>query len=261
MSNIIVHRRKGAITSVEASTGEADDSRVCWQSNHPDKTDSLILKFKSGGEWYYQWVVWSCRGGKQHYYRALVALYRFLRKEGLVAPKSLRRIADGGDILELRLNGTPILRGADTVVELAFRQITNPMYAEGNADKFQQHRQHWRKKTGVPLWEGKLELYKLRTAYRNTPWSKPWMDAVVEDESVDIMDTEAIKRIRQGAKYGNALWASTAAALLKRRFGSDDPDIILDLLARSDQEQPGTRGDWIRRQVEKLVGGATLMHA
>lgn len=77
--------------TIEAAIPSNDQERVCWR---PDKS-SYYLKFKVKDDprWYYQWLVWSCRGGKRSYFRQVVALYRELRKQGIVAPKTLHALA------------------------------------------------------------------------------------------------------------------------------------------------------------------------
>lgn len=87
--NIMIRRRQGK-TFIEATVpGDEADARIYWRS---DKS-GFILKFKCEGSWYYQWMHWSCRAGRPHYYRPMVALYRFLRKEGFVSAKSLHKLA------------------------------------------------------------------------------------------------------------------------------------------------------------------------
>jgi len=55
---------------------------------------AIILGFRSAGRWYYQGMHWNCRGGRPTYYRAMVTLYRFLRKNN-VTDHSLRFLAWG----------------------------------------------------------------------------------------------------------------------------------------------------------------------
>lgn len=67
-----------------------DDTRVIW---NPRKASGFILKFKCQGQWHYQWLMWSCRGGKKSYYRPMIALYRHLVSENLVSPGTLKELA------------------------------------------------------------------------------------------------------------------------------------------------------------------------
>lgn len=65
-----------------------EDSFVCWNKSK----ERFFIKFKCAGTWYHQWLSWSCREGKPRYYRALVALYKVLRRNGLVTD-NLRYLA------------------------------------------------------------------------------------------------------------------------------------------------------------------------
>jgi hypothetical protein len=75
----------------EALVGDANDARVYWYK--PNRGFGLKWKCKSDGRYYSQWLMWSCRGGKKFYYPALRALYRALRRDGIVEKGSLRKLA------------------------------------------------------------------------------------------------------------------------------------------------------------------------
>jgi hypothetical protein len=66
------------------------ETRVVWSKKH----DAFVLKFQCNGSWYVQWLVWSCRGGRAKYFKAMAILYRFIRRNGL-SNKSLRELARG----------------------------------------------------------------------------------------------------------------------------------------------------------------------
>lgn len=70
-----------------------EETRVIY-TIRPDDEHFFALKFKCAGKWYYQFLMWSCRGGKSKYYRAMVALYRYLRRNGIIN-HSLRYLARG----------------------------------------------------------------------------------------------------------------------------------------------------------------------
>lgn len=82
----ILQRRRGDLLTVEAVVDA--DTRLVWNN----RKSSFILKFRSSGRWYYQWLSWQCRAGRKSFFPALVALYRHLRRAGLVS-ESLRRLA------------------------------------------------------------------------------------------------------------------------------------------------------------------------
>lgn len=56
------------------------------------ESPSMVIGFVCDGKWYYQPLIWSCRGGKQKYFRALVTLYRYLRRNEITT-HSLRYLA------------------------------------------------------------------------------------------------------------------------------------------------------------------------
>lgn len=251
MSKIIVRNRNGEVASIEATSPEAgQDARVLWKKVQSDY--GFILKFDCQGQWYFQGLHWSCRGGKRFYYKAVVTLYRELRKRNLVPKNSLRQLAHGGEISELRLNGIVLKRGDEAIVEGMFKQLTDRQYSK-DEQQFNERRKALREKLNVPLWEGKLELYRLRSAYRNTPSEASRYSAMVEDDTVSMMDTEAMRRIEHEAKYGRSAWTTTAAALLRRRFGTSDTSVVRRLLTAASQQVPGTRLEWIRNQVAQAA--------
>ena len=57
-----------------------------------NESPSLIIGFTCNGVWYYQFLIWSCRGGKAFYYKPMIALYRHIRRNKLT-DYSLRFIA------------------------------------------------------------------------------------------------------------------------------------------------------------------------
>ena len=60
---------------------------------------SFIIGFICAGQWIYQSLMWSCRGGKQKYYRAMVCMYRFLRRNK-ITPHTMRYLAWGENRLK-----------------------------------------------------------------------------------------------------------------------------------------------------------------
>ena len=71
--------------------GDKQEARVFWHQ----KNSGFGLKFKcSDGNWYSQWLMWSCRGGRTAYFKPMVALYRALRREGVVKSGTLKRMAN-----------------------------------------------------------------------------------------------------------------------------------------------------------------------
>lgn len=248
MSQIIVRNRNGKPISIEATCPEdlSDETRVLWKEAKSDI--GFILKFKCQGRWYFQGMHWSCRGGKQHYYKAMVALYRALRKRDLVPKNSLRKLAVGASVLELRLNGIVLKRGHDTEIEQLYAHISKAGYSKDD-QQFNERRKALREELNVPIWEGKLELFRLRSPYSDTPAANAWQSTSIEDDSVDVMDTEAIRRVEHEKKYGRSTWTTTAAALLQRRFGSSDTLLLKQLLTTASHQPPGTRSAWINTQV------------
>lgn len=86
--DITINRRKGYMEATVP--GDAQDARVFWHY----KNGGFGLKFKcSDGRWYSQWLMWSCRGGRSAYYLPMIALYRALRREGIVPAKMLKKLA------------------------------------------------------------------------------------------------------------------------------------------------------------------------
>jgi hypothetical protein len=75
-------------TRVEMPTADGG-TFVCWDK----RKDKFFLKYRCGGRWYYQWLTWNCRGGKAQLYKPLVALYKTLRRSGLITDK-FHRLAD-----------------------------------------------------------------------------------------------------------------------------------------------------------------------
>lgn len=82
----ILQRRRADLLTVEAVVDA--NTRLVWNN----RKSSFMLKFRCSGKWYYQWLCWECRGGRRGYFPALVALYRHVRRAGLVT-ESLRRLA------------------------------------------------------------------------------------------------------------------------------------------------------------------------
>ncbi len=75
----------------EALVGDRSDSRVFWYE--PNNGFGLKWRCESDGRYYSQWLMWSCRAGQKSYYPALRALYRALRRDGVVEKGSLRKLA------------------------------------------------------------------------------------------------------------------------------------------------------------------------
>jgi len=245
MSKIIVRNRGGKPATVEATCGDTEnDARVIWTAK---SQVGFALKFKCADRWYFQCLHWSCRGGKRSCYKALVTLYRYLRKHDLVPKGSLRQQASAGEIAELRLDGIVLKRGSEDVIEAMFKRISDRRYSE-DEKVFEERRKTLREALNVPCWEGVLQTFRLRSAYSSTPSKSPQYEATVEDDSVEIMDYEAMRRVEHEAKYGRSSWTTTAAALLKRRFGTSDPALARELLGKASHMPPGTRASWIRSQ-------------
>lgn len=250
----IIRRNKGEKVVVECKSNDKDDTRIQWSNDR----DSLVLKFKCDGKFYYQHLLWMCRAGKSSYYKTLVELYRYLVTSGLVKRNTLRALATAGAVLELRLNGTVIKRGSDTLIDTIFHQVSK----EDGVDPvvLERRRQEWREKLGVPRWDGVLEVFRLRSVYSNTRSNSAWHSAMLTDAQ-PLMDFEAIKRIEQGGKYDNPLWASTASVVLRRRFGSDNPKLLRRLIGEaSNATQVGERQQWIRVQVASINLQEQLCH-
>lgn len=53
---------------------------------------NILLASKCQGQWYYQFMMWSCRAGRHHFFRAMVHLYRHLRRHK-ITDYSLRYLA------------------------------------------------------------------------------------------------------------------------------------------------------------------------
>lgn len=91
---IAITRRKGKNDKLTVSAVVDDDTRVIWVN----KQKTFILQFKPKGaaknEWHYQWLSWKCRAGQRQLFPAVVALYRYLRRNGIVQDK-LRYLATG----------------------------------------------------------------------------------------------------------------------------------------------------------------------
>lgn len=68
-----------------------DNTRLLYREI-PREGPTILLKFKCAGSWHYQFLMWSCRAGRHHFFRGLVALYRYLRKNK-VTGHSLRYLA------------------------------------------------------------------------------------------------------------------------------------------------------------------------
>jgi hypothetical protein len=246
MSKIIVRNRGGAPATVEATCDDSkDDARVFWNAK---SEYGFLLKFKCADKWYYQGLHWHCRAGQRSFYKGLVTLYRYLRQHQLVPKNTFRKMANGPAVLELRLNGIVLKRGHDDVIETMYRHITDKSYSK-DEQHFEERRKALREELNVPFWEGVLQIYRLRSSYTNTPSKSPWYETTVEDDSVEVMDYEAMRRVEHEAKYGRSSWTTTAAALLKRRFGTSDPVLARELLSKASQLPPGTRADWIKGQV------------
>ena len=58
------------------------------------ESPSLIIGFKLSGVWYYQFLLWSCRGGKAFWFKPMITMYRFIRRNK-ITDHSLRFIACG----------------------------------------------------------------------------------------------------------------------------------------------------------------------
>lgn len=85
---IVISKRKDYMEAVVP--GDAQEARVYWHC----RNSGFGLRFKCGGHWYSQWLMWSCRGGRASYFRPMVALYRKLCREGIVNRGTLRRLAN-----------------------------------------------------------------------------------------------------------------------------------------------------------------------
>lgn len=84
---IEINRRAGYVEAVVP--GDEQQARVFWYH----RNNGFGLKFKCGDAWYSQWLMWSCRAGQRSYYRPMVALYKALRRAGIVEPGTLKRLA------------------------------------------------------------------------------------------------------------------------------------------------------------------------
>lgn len=60
---------------------DADNKLVLVMRN--DEAPSFAIGWKLDGQWYYQSLMWSCRGGKRFWYRPLIAFYRHIRRHKL----------------------------------------------------------------------------------------------------------------------------------------------------------------------------------
>lgn len=251
MENILRRNYQDGKIVVECKVpNDKSDTRIQWTNK--GSVESFVLKFKVDGTFYYQHLIWMCRAGKPSYYKTMVELYRYLVKHGLVQRNTLRSLASASAVLELRLNGSVIKRGSDTLIHTIFHQVSVEEGVDPNV--FEERREAWRNTLNVPRWDGLLEVFRLRSAYSPKRSTSAWHTALVTD-SRDLMDFEAIRRIEQGAKYGNPLWASTAASVLRRRFGSDDPALLQRLIheASNQPDLPqGSRQQWIKVQVATM---------
>jgi hypothetical protein len=66
--------------------------------------EGIMLQFRCEGDggWYYQSLMWVCRGGKARYFKALVALYRTIIRQN-ASKNRLRYLAWADN----RLKGSP----------------------------------------------------------------------------------------------------------------------------------------------------------
>lgn len=90
-TGVIEIRKSRGKRCYEAMVGDANDSRVFWHAQNSGF--GLKWRCELDGRYYSQWLMWSCRAGQKSYYPALRALYRALRRDGIVARGSLRRLA------------------------------------------------------------------------------------------------------------------------------------------------------------------------
>lgn len=72
-------RKVKGISAVRAKVVIDDDHRIIFDTRQP----YFVLEFKIANQWFSQWMGWSCRGGRAHYYQAMIALYRKVRRAGL----------------------------------------------------------------------------------------------------------------------------------------------------------------------------------
>lgn len=162
---ITTRNRGRSIVMVEAHTGGYDDARIVWQAQQ----QTLALKFNVEGSWHYQLLQWSCRGARHRYYRALVAIYRFLTRSDLVRKGSLRSIAIGARVFEIALDDTVLARGSeDSPVMSAYYRLRN-MSADARRAEIEHH-------YGLDLTNGPRTLSAriLRTPMSNQPWAGKW---------------------------------------------------------------------------------------
>lgn len=74
---------------------EVDDKHALhFVPRGPEADPTIALAFRQSGSWYFQSLMWSCRGARGSLFLGLVALYRYLRKN-LVTDHSLRFLAWG----------------------------------------------------------------------------------------------------------------------------------------------------------------------
>jgi len=74
------------------------ENKVIFRVNSND-SPSIMIGFVCEGKWFYQSLMWSCRGGKQKYFQAMVCLYRYLRRNDITG-HSLRYLAWGENRLK-----------------------------------------------------------------------------------------------------------------------------------------------------------------
>jgi len=70
-----------------------DTSTVFWNADN----EKFGLKWKdpSDDRWYQQWLKWSCRGSQPKYYRAMIALYKALKRGGVLKKGTTLRYLAG----------------------------------------------------------------------------------------------------------------------------------------------------------------------
>ncbi len=61
---------------------------------HNGEDPGLAIGTRLNGRWFFQWLMWSCRGGRKFWFRPLVAFYRHIRRNKLT-DHSLRYLASG----------------------------------------------------------------------------------------------------------------------------------------------------------------------
>jgi hypothetical protein len=64
----------------------------------PDGYETFYVKYLCAGQWNFQHMSWSCRGSRRLYYRAMVALYKMIRRARLT-PFDLHYLA-GTTVME-----------------------------------------------------------------------------------------------------------------------------------------------------------------